>query len=118
MDRDELIAYCLAKPGAEETYPFGEGEMVAKVGGRGFAFIGLGKAPSGVGLKCGRDADDAAVWRDRYPESITTSAYIGRFGWNSVQLDGSIPSEDLQELLDQSYDAIVAKLPKAKRPAH
>ena len=40
MNRDELVEYCLAKPGAEETYPWGEEELVAKVGGKGFAFIG------------------------------------------------------------------------------
>jgi predicted DNA-binding protein (MmcQ/YjbR family) len=38
--REELVAYCLAKPGAEETYPWGEEELVAKVGGKGFAFNG------------------------------------------------------------------------------
>ena len=63
MQRDELIAYCLAKPGAEETYPWGEEELVAKVGGKGFAFIGDGT----VGVKCGRDAAEAAEWRNRYP---------------------------------------------------
>ena len=31
MNRDELVDYCLAKPGAEETYPWGEDELVAKV---------------------------------------------------------------------------------------
>jgi predicted DNA-binding protein (MmcQ/YjbR family) len=116
MDRDELIAYCLEKPGAEETYPFGEGELVTKVGGKGFAFIGLGGRPGSVSLKCGRSVDDAAHWRDRYPGSITVSAYIGRFGWNSVTLDGSIPADDLRELVDLSYDLILRALPKARRP--
>jgi predicted DNA-binding protein (MmcQ/YjbR family) len=54
---DDLIAYCLAKPGAEETYPWGDGELVAKVGGKAFAFIGIEAAS--VGLKCGASADEA-----------------------------------------------------------
>jgi predicted DNA-binding protein (MmcQ/YjbR family) len=116
MDREELIAYCLAKPGAQETYPFGEGELVAKVGGRGFAFIGLGGESSRVSLKCGRTTEDAAEWRDRFPESITASPYIGRFGWNAVALDGGVPSDEVRELVDLSYDSIVRRLPKAKRP--
>jgi predicted DNA-binding protein (MmcQ/YjbR family) len=33
VEREQLIDYCLGKPGAEETYPWGEGELVAKVGG-------------------------------------------------------------------------------------
>lgn len=117
MDRDALIAYCLAKPGAEETYPWGDGEVVAKVGGKGFAFIGLGELPGSVSVKCGRDAGAAAPWRDRYPGAITVSSYTGRFGWNTVVLDGSVPADDLRELVDDSYDAAVAALPRSRRPA-
>jgi predicted DNA-binding protein (MmcQ/YjbR family) len=113
VDRDALVAYCLAKPGAEETYPWGEEELVAKVGGKGFAFIGAGS----VSVKCGRDASEAAEWRDRYPGVITQSSYVGRYGWNSVPLDGEVPVDDLRELVDASYDAAVAALPKSRRPS-
>jgi predicted DNA-binding protein (MmcQ/YjbR family) len=71
MKRDELVSYCLGKPGAEESYPWGEGELVAKVGGKGFAFIGLEGGT--VSVKCGRDAAEAAEWRDRYPDAVTTN---------------------------------------------
>jgi predicted DNA-binding protein (MmcQ/YjbR family) len=114
VDRDALIAYALAKPGAEETYPWGEEELVAKVGGKGFAFIG----PSSVGVKCGRDAAGAAEWRDRYPGVITQSSYVGRYGWNSVDLAGGVPDDELRELVDASYDAAVAALPKSRRPGN
>ncbi len=115
MKRDELIDYCLAKPGAEESYPWGDEELVAKVGGKAFAFIGLDEGT--VGVKCGRDADEAAEWRQRYPGVITQSAYVGRYGWNSVDWTGKVPEDDLRELIDSSYDAIVAALPRSKRPA-
>ena len=113
MDRDELVAYCLAKPGAEETYPWGEKELVAKVGGKGFAFIG----PSSVSVKCGRDAAEATEWRDRYPDAVTASHYVGRYGWNSVDVTGPVPDDEIRELVDGSYDAAVAALPKSRRPA-
>ncbi|HVX45587.1 MAG TPA: MmcQ/YjbR family DNA-binding protein [Mycobacteriales bacterium] len=117
MNRDEVIAYCLARPGAEETYPWGDGELVAKVGGKAFAFIGLGAGSHAVTLKCGRTGDEAAIWRDRYPDAVTASAYIGRYGWNSIGLDGTVPTDEVRELIDDSYAAIVAKLPKSRRPA-
>jgi predicted DNA-binding protein (MmcQ/YjbR family) len=113
MNREELVAYCLAKAGAEESYPWGEEELVAKVGGKGFAFIGSGS----VSVKCGRDAAEAAEWRDRYPGVVTTSAYTGRYGWNTVDLAGLVPDDDVRELIDASYDAAVAALPKSRRPA-
>jgi predicted DNA-binding protein (MmcQ/YjbR family) len=40
----------------------------------------------------------------------------GRHGWNSVRVDGTIPGEELREIVDESYDAVVAKLPKRLRP--
>jgi len=76
MKLDELVAYCLAKPGATEDYPRGDEELVAKVGGKGFAFIWL--EGDTVGLKCGRDAAEAGDWRERYPDAISQSGYIGR----------------------------------------
>jgi hypothetical protein len=72
----DLVDYCLSKPGAEETYPWGEQDLVAKVGGKAFAFIGL--ESGGVSLKCGTDAQDAGEWRGRYPDAITVSAYTGK----------------------------------------
>ena len=111
MNHDEIAAYALGKPGAVADEPW-EGDLVAKVGGKIFAFLG----GEGVGLKCGRDADEAAELRDRYPDAVTASPYIGRFGWNVVALDGGVPADELRELVDESYDAIVAKLPKSKRP--
>ena len=41
MEREQLVAYCLVKPGAEEPCPRGEAELVAKVGGKAFAFTDL-----------------------------------------------------------------------------
>jgi predicted DNA-binding protein (MmcQ/YjbR family) len=113
--REELVGYCLAKPGAEETYPWGEAELVAKVGGKAFAFIGL--ASGTVGVKCGRDAAEAGEWRQRYPGAIAISAYIGRYGWNAVDWTGAVPDDEVRELIDASYDAVLAALPRSRRPA-
>ncbi|WP_409329290.1 MmcQ/YjbR family DNA-binding protein [Trujillonella humicola] len=112
MDREQLVAYCLAKPGAEETYPWGDVELIAKVGGKAFAFLG----PSTVGVTCARDAGEAAEWRDRYPDAVTVSSYVGRYGWNAVDFTGPVPDDEVRELVDASYDAIVAALPRSKRP--
>ena len=108
MKRDVLLAYCLAKPGAIQDEPW-EGDVVAKVGGKIFGFNGDVKT---VGVKCGRDADEAAELRDRFPNDVTVMAYIGRFGWNTVRIDGAIPDDELFELVDASYDAIVAEAPR------
>jgi predicted DNA-binding protein (MmcQ/YjbR family) len=112
VTHDDLLAYCLAKPGAEQDEPW-EGDVVAKVAGKIFCFNG----DTTIGVKCGKDADEAAELRDRYPNDVTAMAYIGRFGWNTVAIDGAVPEDELFELVDASYDAVVAGLPKSKRPS-
>jgi predicted DNA-binding protein (MmcQ/YjbR family) len=114
MTRTDIVDYCLAKPGAFLDEPW-EGDEVAKVGGKIFAFFGGPGGPDRVGLKCGRSSEEAAEMRARYPEHVTISAYTGRHGWNTVDATG-VPDDELCEWIDASYDAVVASLPRAKRP--
>jgi predicted DNA-binding protein (MmcQ/YjbR family) len=112
---EAVVAYCLGKAGAEETYPFGDHVLVAKVAGKGFAFIGQDE-PGSVAVKCGATRDEAAEIRERYPDSVTVMDYLGRYGWNRVELGAGVPDAELEELIDVSYDDVVRRLPKAKRP--
>ena len=114
MSRAELLAYCLAKPGAWLDEPW-EGDEVVKVADKIFAFFGSPDGSS-VGLKCARTAEDAREWRDQYPDDVTVTAYIGRYGWNSFTIGGAVPDGELREAVDASYADIVARLPKSKRP--
>jgi len=114
MTWQELLTYCLAKPGAWQDEPW-EGDVVAKVGSRIFAFLGSPQAPA-VGLKCGPSRELADEWLLRYPGDASVMAYIGRSGWNSLRTGGAIPDEELLEAIDASYDAVVAKLPRKDRP--
>jgi predicted DNA-binding protein (MmcQ/YjbR family) len=109
----ELLAYCLAKPGAWQDEPW-EGDVVAKVGPKIFAFLGSGTS---VGLKCGPSREVADEWLHRYPDDASVMAYIGRSGWNSLSIGGGIPDDEMLEAIDASYDAVVSKLPKKERPA-
>jgi predicted DNA-binding protein (MmcQ/YjbR family) len=112
---DELLAYCLGKPGAWQDEPW-EGDVVVKVGDKIFAFVGSGSG-SAVGLKCGRTREAADEWLLRYPDDASVMAYIGRSGWNSLRIGGTIPDDELLEAVDASYDAVVSRLPKKHRPA-
>lgn len=110
------MAYCLRKPGAwlDEPWP---GDEVVKVGDKIFAFLGAAESTTPVvTVKCGRDADEARELRDQYPDAVTVSRYIGHRGWNSVRLDRTVPGDELEELVDASYEAIVRALPKSRRP--
>jgi predicted DNA-binding protein (MmcQ/YjbR family) len=110
--RDRVIAACGAKPGSAEDYPFGDEVAVFKVAGRMFALVSLGPPPGSVSLKC--DPGLAAALRDRYA-AITPGYHLNKRHWNTVALDGSVPDEELLELIDHSYELVVARLPRAQR---
>src|SRR6476646_5513921 len=112
----DLVGHCLAKPGAWLDEPW-EGDLVAKVADKIFAFLGSPTPDGtarGVGLKCGRDAEAAREWRERYPGEVSVSAYIGRYGWNSFTIGGSVPDEELLEAVDASYEDVVSRLPRSR----
>jgi len=109
---DDLIAYDLDKPGAWQDEPW-EGDVVAKVGDKIFAFLG---GAEGVGVKAGRNRDEANEWLHRFPDDASVMAYIGRSGWNTLRIGGAIPDEEIRQAVDDSYDLVVAKLPKRLRP--
>ena len=117
MRHEDLLAYCLAKPGAWEDWPW-EDHVVAKVGpddrGKIFAFLGDGTS---VGVKAGANRDEADEWLHRYPDDASVMAYIGRSGWNTLRIGGAIPDDEILEAIDDSYALIVTKLPKSIRPS-
>jgi len=116
MNRAELRDYCLAKPGAWQDEPW-EGDVVAKVGPKIFAFLGSDDGPVGsVGLKCASNREVANEWLHRYPDDASVMPYIGRSGWNTLRFGGAIPDDEIREAVDESYRLIVSKLPKRDRP--
>src|SRR6202451_1083331 len=89
----ELLGYCLAKPGAWQDEPW-EGDIVAKVGSKIFAFLGAGVRsgqPVTIGLKCGATREAADEWLLRYPDDVSVMPYIGRVGWDSLRVRGGVP---------------------------
>jgi predicted DNA-binding protein (MmcQ/YjbR family) len=110
--RDRVIAECGAKPGAVEDYPFGDDVAVFKVAGKMFALVSLGQPPGSMSLKC--DPDVAVELRARYP-AITAGYHLNKRHWNTVTLDGSVPEDEMDELIDHSYELVVAGLTRAER---
>jgi predicted DNA-binding protein (MmcQ/YjbR family) len=99
-----------------EDYPFGDEVAVFKVVGRMFALVPLGEEPGSVSLKC--DPELAIGLRGRYA-GVTPGYHLNKRHWNTVTLDGSVPDEEVLELIDHSYDLVVARLTKAPAgPAH
>ncbi|HET7476805.1 MAG TPA: MmcQ/YjbR family DNA-binding protein [Dermatophilaceae bacterium] len=117
LDRRRLLEYCLAKPGAWQDEPW-EHDIVAKVGDKIFAFLGSEEqaAPVRLGIKAGASRAEADEWLQQYPQDASVMAYLGRAGWNTLRVGGAIPDEEILDAVDASYEAVVARLPKSRRP--
>jgi predicted DNA-binding protein (MmcQ/YjbR family) len=109
-----LRAACLAFAGAEETFPFGPEVSVFKVAGKMFALSHLDAAELTVSLKC--EPELAERLRAEHA-SIIPGYHLNKRHWNTVALDGSLPDPMVRDLIEDSYDLVVAALPRAKRLA-
>lgn len=111
MDLEAFRNYCLNKAGTEETLPFGPDALVYKVYGKVYAITSLNSETFTVNLKC--DPDHAVELREMYTE-IIPGWHMNKKHWNTVNMQGSLKDSFLRELIDQSYDLILKKLPKSK----
>ncbi|MDA3627320.1 MmcQ/YjbR family DNA-binding protein [Saccharopolyspora sp. WRP15-2] len=112
MTPQELKAACLGMTGAREEFPFDEYNSVFKVGGKIFAISRLDVEPLRVSLKC--EPELAVQLRLSYP-AITGGYHLYKRHWNTVLLDGSVPDGLVRDMIEDSYDLVVAGLPKRER---
>ena len=54
------------------------------------------------------------LWREQY-EAVQPGYHMNKKHWNTVALDGSIPSDEVAAMIDMSYDLVVRGLKKADR---
>lgn len=103
MDIITIREYCLAKPDVEETLPFGPDTLVFKVKGKIFLLAGLDNVPLSMNLKC--DPDKAIELREKY-DAVIPGYHMNKKHWNTVIIDGSVPSKELFEWIDWSYNLV------------
>lgn len=112
MDLASVCALCQELPGAVEDTPFGPDVLVFKVGGKLFALTDPQDHPPRVNLKC--NPGRAEELREEY-EGIVPGYHMNKKHWNTVILDGSLPPALVRDLVQHSYDLVLASLPAAKR---
>jgi predicted DNA-binding protein (MmcQ/YjbR family) len=109
MDIESIRNYCLSKKAVTEGLPFGNDVLVFKVAGKMFLLASLDDQPLWMNLKC--DPEKAIDLRERYI-SIRPGYHMSKIHWNTVEVNGELKSELIRELIDHSYNLVVAKLTK------
>ncbi len=111
MDIETFREYCLTKNGVTEEFPFGEQTLVFKVMGKMFALTDVDLFVS-INLKC--DPEQAMELRETYP-AIKPGYHMNKKHWNTMEMDDTLSDAFILQLVDHSYDLVVAKLPKSVR---
>lgn len=104
----DIKAYCLSKPKAVETYPFGDWPICYKVNGKIFAQL----YPDKITLKC--TAFQGQMFRAAWPDIVVRGYHcppVQQPYWNTIDLS-RFPLEELPHMIDLAYDAVIAGFSK------
>ncbi|EST52346.1 hypothetical protein T458_15275 [Brevibacillus panacihumi W25] len=112
MDFQQLRRYCLAKPGAIEDFPFGDDTHVIKVGGKMFALLTEKEQIPHISLK--GEPEFSELLRAQY-DAVKPGYHLNKRHWNTAEMDGSLPEEEVKGWIDLSYQLVVKGLKKAVR---
>jgi predicted DNA-binding protein (MmcQ/YjbR family) len=112
MNIEELRDYCMKKKGVEETFPFDSDTLVFKVMGKAFLLTGLSARPLSFNVKC--DPEKAIELRET-SSCVLPGFHMNKKHWNTIKPDGSATDNQIYGWIDDSYELVVAGLPKRIR---
>ncbi len=119
MTLDQIINYCLKKPCAYLDYPFDPIYPVVKVKapsqerGRIFAQPFILRGNPKVTLNCTPNSAD--FYRSIYSGSVVRGWHcppVQQQHFNTVNLDGTVPDDEILRMIDHAYAVVIAKMPK------
>jgi predicted DNA-binding protein (MmcQ/YjbR family) len=112
MNEDDAQRYFLSRPEARLDFPFGPDAYVFKVRDKMFGLLGWRGEQARINVKC--DPEQALMLRDIFP-SVLPGYHMNKAHWNTVLLDGSVPTGEIERMIDLSYGLVVSKLKRAER---
>jgi predicted DNA-binding protein (MmcQ/YjbR family) len=109
-DVDWIRKLCLSLPDVTEDMPWGD-DLCFKVRGKIFTGMVLsdGRFPR-ITLKCAPETFHELL----EIEGISPAPYVGRYKWVMLANSNVLSASDLEALIRQSYDLVLAKAPKKK----
>ncbi|MDF2447728.1 MAG: MmcQ/YjbR family DNA-binding protein [Bacteroidota bacterium] len=109
MDLEIIRNYCLSKKAVKECMPFGNDTLVFKVMGKMFLLTGIDSSPLEINVKC--EPEKAIELRENF-SCVKPGYHMNKQHWNTVTCDHSVTDQQLKEWIDDSYNLVVASLPK------
>ncbi len=126
MDRNAVADLCQSLPGAWPDSPWGEDDLVYKLGaknaagggkgaGKIFCFLGGGTTdgrPHAITVKC--DPAIVPALHQQY-DAVSSPRYLNKSHWVAISLESDLPDDELEELIVDSYERILAGFSKQRQ---
>ena len=110
VNRKKAASWAGAHAAATEEYPFGPQAAVFKVGGKMFALVPTDQ--ESVTVKA--DPEDALALRSQF-EAVQPGYHMNKRHWITIDLGPDGQQVPVQDLIEDSYDLVVASLSKKAR---
>ena len=112
MNGEQARSYFLSRPEAYEDFPFGIEPPVFKIKGKMFGFLRYKNDIGHINLKC--DPEEAIILRDIF-KAVIPGYHMNKEHWNTVILDGTVPREEIEKMIETSYFLVIQNLKKSDR---
>lgn len=110
MDPEWLRKLCRSFPGTTEQIQWGY-DLLFKVGGKMYAVTALEPAPVCLSFKASPERFAELTER----QNIIPAPYLARAQWVALETRDAVGREELARLLRESYEMVLARLPKKVR---
>lgn len=90
----------------EETQPFGPDNIVYKINNKMFLLLSTDEIPLRFNVKCNPEL--ALELREEY-SSVIPGYHMNKKHWNTIVVDGNIPTAKLKEFIQHSFDLVKGK---------
>ena len=123
--REEALAYALSFPKTYQEAPFHDNNwQLVRVAGIKKAFLWTYEREGYINLNVKADPQWRDFWRSTYA-SVIPGWHQNKDHWNTIILDGTVPEQEIQRMIAESYDLVtdsptrriyeaVKKIPRGK----
>ena len=112
MNIESLHEFTMSLGEVEECQPFGPDNIVYKVNNKMFMLIATDESPLQFNVKC--DPELALELREEF-SSVLPGYHMNKKHWNTIVVDGTIPSAKLKEFIQHSFDLVRNKIINKKK---
>ncbi len=113
-DTKWIEEYAQKKKGALAEYKVEWGALRFLVAGKMFGMLGIHKDGRPI-LSLKLEPANGEMLRQQYSGTIIPGYYMNKVHWNSVYLDGDVPREVIEKMIDESYRLIFKSLTKKQQ---